>query len=247
MQEIMNLEGINNGKDFEWTSKDIAEWADKRHDNIIRDIRNEIKSLKEDGMEEFGTLNFEESSYKQVSGKPYPIFRLTKLGVQQLCMRYSASIRAKVNMKLEELSKKTSPSYQIEDPILRAEKWIEEQKENKAKVDTYDKVIELKYTYNFRTVAGAIGMTQTELIDYLIRKGLIYRKPRTQKTDRVGVLMPKSPYYAEPYRYVVTRYSHPDEDRNVHQARLTFDGVKYLCTALELNLKDVVSLMEKDN
>lgn len=60
------------------------------------------------------------------------------------------------------------PSYQIEDPIARAERWIEEQKEKKAleeknaamqpKADYFDNLVEKGLLTNFRDTAKEIGL-----------------------------------------------------------------------------------------
>jgi Rha family phage regulatory protein len=106
MNELMNM----NEENFKWDSRQIAEWTGKEHFNVIRDIEDEIMKLKKDKMEEFVNLNFEVSSYQLHSNtRHYPMYRLTKIGVQQIAMRYSATIRAKVNMKLEEFQAISKP------------------------------------------------------------------------------------------------------------------------------------------
>lgn len=72
------------------------------------------------------------------------------------------------------------PSYQIEDPIARAERWIEEQKEKKAleeknaamqpKADYFDNLVEKGLLTNFRDTAKEIGLKQNEFIDLLLKK-----------------------------------------------------------------------------
>lgn len=59
--------------------------------------------------------------------------------------------------------KATMPSYQIADPIARAERWIEEQKEKQAlafenkqmkpKAEYFDELVERKMLSNFRDTA----------------------------------------------------------------------------------------------
>lgn len=126
--KILNLES----KDF--TSKDIAECTGKEHKHVMRDIRNEIKRLNDGGMQGFVESNFglmENTELKGVVSNTY--FKLTRIGVQQLAMRYDAVIRAKVNMMLEKLKEHTIPKtygealiaagkLQIENDKLAAEK-----------------------------------------------------------------------------------------------------------------------------
>lgn len=82
------------------------------------------------------------------------------------------------------------PSYQIEDPIDRAELWIEEQKEKKAleeknaamqpKADYFDNLVEKGLLTNFRDTAKEIGLKQNEFIDLLLKKKFIYRNKKKQ-------------------------------------------------------------------
>ena len=88
-------------------------------------------------------------------------------------------------------------SYQIEDPIKRAEKWIEEQKEKKAleaknqemqpKAQYFDELVERSLLTGFRDTAKELGLKQSEFIKILIDKGYIYRTPK-------GELRPKAQY-----------------------------------------------------
>lgn len=79
-------------------------------------------------------------------------------------------------------------SYQIEDPIKRAEIWIEEQKEKKAleaknqemqpKAQYFDELVERSLLTGFRDTAKELGLKQSEFIKILIDKGYIYRTPK---------------------------------------------------------------------
>jgi len=54
------------------TSLAVAEYFDKRHDNVLRDIRELEVS------DSFRVLNFEESSYRNQQGKRQPMYYVTK-------------------------------------------------------------------------------------------------------------------------------------------------------------------------
>lgn len=79
-------------------------------------------------------------------------------------------------------------SYQIEDPIERAKRWIEEQKEKKAleaknqemqpKAQYFDELVERSLLTGFRDTAKELGLKQGEFIKILIDKGYIYRTPK---------------------------------------------------------------------
>ncbi len=62
----------------------VAEVFEKRHDNVIRDIKEILKNCSS----EFSSLNFEESTYS-VRGKEYPCYNLTKDGFTMLAMGFT--------------------------------------------------------------------------------------------------------------------------------------------------------------
>lgn len=82
--------------------------------------------------------------------------------------------------KLKELS---LPSYQISNPIERAEKWIQEEKqrqelskllsEAKPKVEFYDKVAEAKNKIEMSGVAKIVGLGRTKLFALLRDKKIL--------------------------------------------------------------------------
>lgn len=68
------------------TSRDVAEAFSKRHDNVMRDIRNRLPD-----MGAWGLLNFEESSYLNEQGKLQPCFRMTKDGFVFVVQKFSGA------------------------------------------------------------------------------------------------------------------------------------------------------------
>ena len=92
---------------------------------------------------------------------------------------------------------KVLPSYQIEDPIERAKRWIVEQEEKKAlearnaamqpKADYFDNLVEKGLLTNFRDTAKEIGLKQNQFIKVLLEKKYIYR-------DTKGRIKPYSEY-----------------------------------------------------
>jgi Rha family phage regulatory protein len=67
-------------------SQVVASVFDKRHDNVLRDI----KELQGKCSDEFWQLNFEESEYK-ARGKKYPCYNLTRDGFTMLAMGFTGS------------------------------------------------------------------------------------------------------------------------------------------------------------
>ena len=109
---------------------------------------------------------------------------------------FTAKYVEKFNQMEEELKKLYTPSYMIENPIKRAEKWIEEEKERqqlreennllKPKGEYHDKVLnptdeENGFTKLLTTteVAKDLGMNAKQLNNILHEKGIIYKRGKT--------------------------------------------------------------------
>lgn len=76
---------INEGKPTT-TSLKVASYFEKRHDNVIRDIREKILPYVS---EQFGLLNFELSSYTNEQNKEQPMYILTRDGFTMVAMGYT--------------------------------------------------------------------------------------------------------------------------------------------------------------
>ena len=84
--------------------------------------------------------------------------------------------------KLQELS---APSYQIADPIKRAEKWIEEEKQRqqlalenkimKPKADYFDNLVDRNLLTNIRDTAKQIHIPQNKFVSLLLEHKFVYR------------------------------------------------------------------------
>ena len=104
----------------------------KEHNKVVRDIENLLYST------DFRVANFGEATFiNPKTGQNHKMYEMTKDGFSFLVMGYTGKkageFKEKFINNFNEMEKKirrlSSPSYQIEDPISRAERWIEEQKE----------------------------------------------------------------------------------------------------------------------
>lgn len=77
----------------------IAEVFGKDHDNVLRDIRNQIEKLIEAGEKKFSLLNFEESDYKNERGRKYPKINLTEEAFALVAMAYVTPEAMKMKVK----------------------------------------------------------------------------------------------------------------------------------------------------
>lgn len=74
------------------TSRAVAEHFGKRHDNVLRDIKQTLDQLNqtEEG-KTFGLLNFEETSTLDIQGKTQPMYLLTRDAFTLLAMGFTGS------------------------------------------------------------------------------------------------------------------------------------------------------------
>ncbi len=119
-------------KDLIMTSLEIAEITGKRHSDVMRDIREEIESIEKEGLR--AESIFALSEYRDSTGRKLPMYTFGREGAMQIATRYSAAIRRKLIMKLEELeNKKSLPSNYLEaleSLVLSERKRIELEKTN---------------------------------------------------------------------------------------------------------------------
>lgn len=126
----MELVKIENGQ-LLTSSLTVAEVFGKQHAHVLRDIKNLECS------QEFRQSNFGESSYTNSQNREMPCYAITRDGLSFLVMGFTGKEAAlwkeKYIKAFNEMEAKLKSlalhSYQIDDPIKRAEKWIEEQKQ----------------------------------------------------------------------------------------------------------------------
>lgn len=96
------------------TSREVARYFRKRHDNVVRDIR----SIMDNCPEEFTALNFEVSNYLDQTGRSLPMYIIFRDGFTLLAMGYTGpeAIRFKLayieafNRMEAELAKRNRPA-----------------------------------------------------------------------------------------------------------------------------------------
>ena len=176
MNELMNNE-------FNMTSLEVVDLVNNLrkeegnekillHKNFMASIRNEAEALKKCGIN--NGLNFKLVEYIDVKGEKRPCYQLNKQGVMQMLNKESAYVRYKTQQYIEALENKIkeqqtllNPSYAIADPIKRAERWIEEQKEKLMIEQERDQLqIELdesKDYYSIKRVAFANNISWKEI------------------------------------------------------------------------------------
>ena len=117
------------------SSREVAEMMEVKHGHLLEKIDNINKTF--DNRKIDFQKYWVESSYKtEGNNKTYREFQVTKKGCEFLAHKSTGEkgivFTDRYMDKFEAMEKALkSPSYMIEDPIKRAEAWIEEQKEKR--------------------------------------------------------------------------------------------------------------------
>jgi phage regulatory protein, rha family len=175
MDLMKNLGGANNSNSPKMSSREIAELAGKRHDNVMRDIRN-----MEPAWEKVNALRFELVEYTDSKGEKRPEYQLDKREVLYVATKWNDETRAKLILRWEELEKKqlqkSLPGTFAEalrayaDEVERNEKLKGEIEvknvliaEYEPKVTYYDQILASTDTITVTQIAKDYGMTAQEL------------------------------------------------------------------------------------
>jgi len=165
------------------TSLEISEITGKRHDQILRDIRDEIEKLEKQGI---GAKHiFVLGEYLDKNNQKRPMYSLTKEGVLQLAARYDAVVRFKLiekATKTREYTQKELLLMQLES-IEKIEKLQIENKEQAQKlieqapkIEFYNDVTGSETTAEIGTVAKILGFKNVGrniLFDILRKQGIL--------------------------------------------------------------------------
>lgn len=206
-------------------SRLVAMKFGKRHSNVIRDIEELLSKLPENERKLNFELLEEDVEISNGGSKKLKFYAMTETGFTLLVMGFTGekAIQFKLEYiaafnKMKEIIKRSSlPSYQIEDPIKRAEKWIEEQKEKKAleikvgELSIENKELEKRIEEDAPKVIFAMAVTESkrsclvaELAKIICQNGMEIGQNRLFKWLRKkGYLGTKGEYYNQPMqRYI---------------------------------------------
>jgi phage regulator Rha-like protein len=117
------------------TSMQIAEVTNKRHADIMRDIRDEAERLENGGIRT--ERKFALSERQDSTGRTIPYYELTKEGVLQLAARYDAVTRAKL---IELAIQQDKPKSALE-ALVQTVQALQEQERRMTQIETTQQAI----------------------------------------------------------------------------------------------------------
>jgi phage antirepressor YoqD-like protein len=162
------------------SSREISELTGKRHDHVMRDIRNMLSDL---GITDpiFG------GSYLDSTGRSLPCFNLDREHTECLLTGYSASMRMAVIKRWRELEGgrvvATLPDFS--NPAAAARAWAEQfelqQQANQALIEAAPKIafveryVESTGLKGFRQTAKLLKANESRFREFLLDKKIMYR------------------------------------------------------------------------
>lgn len=197
-------------------SREVAEMMGKEHKEILQYIEGRVdkkgnslvvgivSTLESEGLH--SQKYFIPSTYR-AGTREYKCYLCTKMGCELLGNKqqgakgilFTAKYVEKFNEMEQRLLQLSQPSYMIEDPIARAERWIEEQKEKKALEEEKNKAIEDKNklihtskTYTASELAKELGFRSAKALNETLREMNIIYKCN-------GTWLPKANYAQKGY------------------------------------------------
>jgi Rha family phage regulatory protein len=241
--ETENLVKIENGQPVT-SSRKVAEDFGKLHKDVLESARS-IITLAENSADLFFETTMPDSYGR--SQKAYLMnrdgFTLLAMGFTgKKAMQWKMKYIAAFNQMEQKLATLDQPSYQIEDKIKRAEKWIVEARElmdtqlqlhetkqqlteAKPKADFVDQYVDKGITYSIRQTTKILGIPERKFLDILMTSRIVFRQS--------GNIMPYANKQSEGYFEVKVGYSHGWQ---YDQTRFTTKGIFWIAK----RLKDLV-------
>ena len=182
------------------SSREIAELCDKRHDNVLKLIRE----LIEGGILKFTTP--QEYVHPQ-NGQVYTEYLSDKRDSLVIVARLSPEFTAAVIDRWQQLEQATAPRLPttylealraLADEVEAREKLEQQLALAEPKVEYFDALVNRNLLLNFTTVAKELGVKRKVLIGYLLENNYIYR-------DANNNLLPYSQH--TPHLFEVKEYT----------------------------------------
>lgn len=165
-------------------SREVTKMIGKQHAHLMRDIRCYINDMEENPKLDSRQF-FIESSYESSQGKVLPCYLLTKQGCEFVANKLTGKkgtlfTAQYVSLFNEYQAEQRKPdSYMIDDPVKRAERWIEERKayeELVPKGQYFDSQMRNPGTMTVTEIAKDYGMSARGLNQLLHKYGIQFKQ-----------------------------------------------------------------------
>lgn len=174
---------IHTGDVQTMSSREIADLTGKRHDHVMRDIRDMLTQLHgEEALPRFG------GGYLDANRQERPCFNLPKRETLILVSGYNLAVRAKIIDRWQELEarERPDPMVALNDPatmrgllLSYSEKVLELEQANAEltpKAEALDRIATADGSLNITAAAKALQVRPKDLFTYLQAHGWIYRR-----------------------------------------------------------------------
>lgn len=166
------------------SSNEIAELTGKLHKNVLRDIREMLDALQEDGSD-LSHVREDKDSRGYTAA-----FHLDRELTETLLTGYSIPLRRKVIQRLHELEQSIAPRViatlpDFSNPVAAARAWADEMEQKQIaqqalaiaapKVEFVDKYVESTGLKGFRQTAKLLRANESRFREFLIDKKIMYR------------------------------------------------------------------------
>lgn len=165
-------------------SREVAKMIEKNHGHLMRDIRCYINDMEENPKLDPRQF-FIESSYESSQGKALPCYLLTKQGCEFVSNKLTGKKGTLFTAQYVSLfnkyqvERRKPDSYMIEDPVKRAERWIEERKAYEALVPKgkyFDSQMHNPGLMTVTEIAKDYGMTAANFNKLLHKFGIQFKQ-----------------------------------------------------------------------
>lgn len=190
MQDLVTL----HNKQAVTTSLVLAEAFEKKHKHVLDAISSKISTAENSAL--YKNM-FAEATYTASNGKQNKMYYMNRDGFTFIAMGFTGKKADEFKLKyieafnqMERQITHKQDSYAIDDPVERAERWIEEQKQyqiklnrmskqleiDKPKTEYFDRCMKSKGLTTTTKIAKEYGMTGIKLNQFLNDKKIIYKR-----------------------------------------------------------------------
>jgi len=178
MGKITPITGGFNDVLLTMSSREIADLCEKRHDNVMTDIKKMLKDLGLNAPDFSG-------AYETAQGNTYHCFELPKDLTVTLITGYRADLRYKVVKRLEELESQSQPAM-LSGPQLMAAALVEADATMRAQakemagmredVEALDRIAGADGSLTITEVAKNLGIRPKDAFGWLSQNGWTYKR-----------------------------------------------------------------------